>query len=98
MTTWEERFRPRPPAPPPMLEHVATLFRGRMIGGTGRVLRCAVYRVVTGFELRVDYEDNDSLVRSELFKVRDDQAIARRADEWHGALVVKGFEELSDGR
>ena len=82
---------PRPPAEP-QLEHVATLFRVR--GATGRPLRCALYRVATGFELRFEYEDRDQLLQSRLFRVRDDNAIATLADDWHRALIGKGFEDL----
>ena len=72
MTTWDERMTPRPPAEP-QLEHVATLFRVR--GATGRPLRCALYRVATGLELRFEYEGRDHLLQSRLFRVRDDNAI-----------------------
>ena len=82
---------PRPPAPP-QLDRLATLFRVR--GATGRPLRCALYRVATGLELRFEYEDRDDLLQSRLFRVRDDNAIARLGDEWHRALIAKGFEDL----
>ena len=41
--------------------------------------------------------------RSHLFRVRDDDAIATMADQWHMALIPKGFVELEivrqpDGR
>jgi hypothetical protein len=91
MTTREERMTPRPPEEP-RLDHVATLFRVR--GASGRSLRCAVYRVETGRELRLEYEDRNDLLRSQLFRVRDDNAIATLADGWHRALVAKGFEDL----
>ncbi len=80
------------PAPPPLLEHVATLFRVK--GASGRPMRCAVYRVQTGFELRLEYEDRDDLLRSRLFQTTDDEAIAELADGWHLALMEKGFEEM----
>lgn len=91
MTTWDERMSPRPPAPLPMLQHVATLFR---VKGTRRAMRCAVYLVPTGTELRLEYEDTDDLLRSQLFVVHDDDAIAELADSWRLALITKGFEEL----
>ena len=75
-----------------MLQHVATLFR--MQGATKRPLRCAVYLVTTGTELRLEYEDNDDLLRSQLFVLHDDDAIAELADQWHLALTAKGFEDL----
>lgn len=93
MPTWDERFAPKPPAPPPQLEHVATLFRVK--GASGRAMRCAVYLVATGTELRFEYEDTEDLLRSQLFRVHDDEAIAELADQWHLALVAKGFEELT---
>lgn len=85
-------MRVRPPAPPPRLKHVATLFRVR--GASGRALRCAVYRVATGTELRLEYENTEDLLRSQLFVIHDDDAIAELADQWHAALIAKGFEEL----
>jgi hypothetical protein len=85
-------FAPRPPAPPPLLEHVATLFRVK--GGSGRSMRCGLFRVATGHELRFEYEDREDLLRSHLFQVYDDVAIAAVADAWHRALIEKGFEEL----
>src|SRR5919205_314878 len=54
MTTWDERMTPRP-QPAPQLELVTTFFRVK--GASGRPLRCAIYRVATGFELRLEYED-----------------------------------------
>jgi hypothetical protein len=61
-------------------------------GATQRPLRCALYRVATGLELRLEYEDRtDDVQRSHLFRVRNDDAIATMADEWHAALIEKGF-------
>ena len=57
-------------------------------------MRAALYRVETGFELRLEYEDRDHLHRSELFRVRDDIAIKAMADEWRQALLATGFEDL----
>jgi hypothetical protein len=91
MPTRDERIPPRPPADP-RLDHVATLFRVR--GASGRPLRCALYKVETGRELRLEYEDRDDLLRSQLFPVRDDETIAAVAHEWHRALLAKGFEDL----
>ena len=96
MNTWEDRMRSHPPAPAPPLQHVATLFRVK--GASGRPLRCAVYLVATGTELRLEYEDTDDLLRSQLFVVHDDYAIAQLADEWHAALMAKGFQELDGER
>jgi hypothetical protein len=77
---------------PPRLELVSTLFRVR--GASRRPLRCALYKVETGLELRLEYEDREDLQRSQLFTVYDDVAIAALADEWNRALRAKGFEEL----
>jgi hypothetical protein len=90
--TWDERMRARPPALAPRLEHVATLFRVQ--GASQRSMRCAVYRVSTGTELRLEYEDTDDLLRSQLFLTPDDEAIATLADQWSAALLAKGFDEL----
>lgn len=94
MNTWDDRMSPRPPAPPPQFDHIMTFFRGRMVGGTGRVLRCALYDVQTGLELRVEYEDREDLIRSELVPGRDLDRIAELASEWRAALDSKGFNEL----
>lgn len=93
MTTWTERMTPRPPEEPP-LQLVRTLFRMR--GASRRPLRCAVYQVATGHELRLEYEDREDLVRSQLFPVPDDDAIAALAGEWRQALRDKGFTEVKD--
>jgi hypothetical protein len=96
------RDSPRKPTGAPPLELVAVLFRVR--GATQRPLRCALYQAATGLELRLEYEDRtDDVQRSHLFRVRDDDAIATMADEWHAALIAKGFTELEivrqpDGR
>lgn len=92
MTTWNERMASRPSAAQPQLRHVATLFRVQ--GHSGRPMRCATYLTSTGTELRMEYEDNDDLLRSQLFVVHDDEAIATLADEWHQALIAKGFTAL----
>jgi hypothetical protein len=81
------------PTSEPGLELVSILFR--MTGATGRPSRCAVYRVDTVVELRLEYEDVDNDVeRSRLFHVRDDEAMASVADRWRLTLREKGFEEL----
>jgi hypothetical protein len=85
-----------PPAPrpdPPQAPRHATLFRVQ--GASGRALRCATYRVVTGFELRLEYEDrDDDLLRSQLFKTLEEEEIAEVASRWHAVLEEKGFTEL----
>jgi hypothetical protein len=93
MTSWDERMTSRPPHGP-ILELVATLFRVQ--GTTRRPLRCALYHVETGLELRLEYENRGDLLHSQLFRVRDDNVIAVLADTWHQALIAKGFEELPD--
>jgi len=76
------------------LEHVKTLFRIRR-GPTRRTLRCALYRIDTVLELRMEYEDRDDDVQySRLFRESENDAIARQADEWRRNLRAKGFEEL----
>lgn len=92
MNTWDDRMASRPPAPAPRFDHVATLFRVK--GASGRAMRCAVYLVATGTELRFEYEDTEDLQRSQLFVTHDDEAIAALADQWHLALMAKGFTEL----
>src|SRR5688572_14049813 len=96
MNTWEERMRPRSPAPLPQLELVATFFRVQ--GASKRPMRCCVYRVPTGVELRLEYEDREDLQRSQLFPVQDDEAISAMADNWRLKLLATGnFQELPTG-
>jgi hypothetical protein len=91
MATWEDRMTPRQPREP-LLERTSTLFRMR--GASQRPLRCALYRTDTGHELRLEYEDRDDLLQSQLFRTTDRSAIAALTDKWHRALAAKGFEEL----
>jgi hypothetical protein len=77
------------------MELSAVLFR--VAGPSKRPLRCATYRVETGIELRLEYEDDGDLMRSQLFRSKDADAIATLADEWHRILRNKGFEELPVG-
>lgn len=81
------------PATPPL---IATLFR--LVGATGRPLRCATYRGVTGTELRLEYEDrDDDVLRSQLFKANNQEAIAETAAQWRAAFDGRGFRELAIG-
>ena len=78
----------------PQLKHVRTLFRIRR-GPTRRTLRCALYRIDTVLELRMEYEDRDDDVQhSRLFRESENDAITKQADEWRRNLRAKGFEEL----
>ena len=52
-----------------------------------------VVEVVHGRAARLE-DRTDDVQRSQLFRVRDDEAIATMADEWHMALIAKGFTEL----
>jgi len=93
MNTWDERMRRHGRRQmKSRLEHLATLFRVR--GASRRPLRCAVYKVATGLEVRLEYEDRDDLLQSRLFRLRDDNAIATLADDWLRALIANGFEDL----
>lgn len=93
--TWAARMTPRKPREPreprePMTQLTRVAFRA--VGASGRPMRCAVYRVETGHELRFEYEDRpDDLLRSQLFPVADDAAINALAGEWQAALETKGF-------
>lgn len=91
MGTWEERMTRRP-ARILRFDRVTLLFR--IVGSSQRPLRCAVYRVETGMELRLEYEDHDDLRSSQLFPVPDDEAIAALANQWRVSLLAKGFIEL----
>jgi hypothetical protein len=83
---------PRPPRMP-RIEQLATLFRMR--GASRRPLRCALYRIESGVELRLEYEDRaDDVLQTQLFRSRDEDAIATLANDWHAKLEATGFEEL----
>lgn len=82
--------RPAPAAPP----RLSTLFR--VVGASGRPLRCGVYRVATGHELRLEYEDrSDDVLRTQLFRSNDEDGIATKATEWRAALDRHGFRDLA---
>jgi hypothetical protein len=86
------RFPDRPPPAQPKSDHVATFFT--VTGAAGSPLRCAAYEVVTGLELRLAYEDNGDLLRSQLFRNVDrDELVAEMADGWRRLLIAKGFSE-----
>src|SRR3954463_2840956 len=79
------------PSAPPRL---ATLFR--VVGVSGRPLRCATYQVATGIELRLGYEDDEfAVLQTQLFRSDQDEALAQNVAEWCGAFDrVGGFKDL----
>jgi len=80
----------RPDSTPRLLD---TLFR--VVGPSKRPVRCATYRVLTGIELRLEYEhDEDNLLRSQLFRRDDPEAICELAAEWRGKFDEHGFTDL----
>jgi hypothetical protein len=81
----------RPEPPPP--RRLATLFR--LVGASQRPLRCATYDVATGIELRIEYEDRDDVVKAELFKPGQREAVATVAASWRRAFDGLGFTELA---
>ncbi|SRR5690242_538929 len=84
---------PDPPKPPPSRnDYRATFFV--VVGGSGRRLVCAAYDVETGLELRLSYEDNGDLMRSQVFRSADrEERVAEMADGWRLLLLEKGFRE-----
>ena len=81
---------------PTAVARIATLFR--LIDPTGQVLRCATYRVPSGTELRLEYEDREDVLTTELFAAAPDQeqALADEARQWRAAFdKIGGFEELA---
>ncbi len=86
-------MRSRPPATAPQQELLRVCFR--MIGPSQRPLRCAVYQVATGHELRLEYEDREDLLRSQLFPRPDDALIDDLGATWRRALLNKGMTELT---
>lgn len=83
--------RVAPPAPP----RIATLFR--LVGPSNRPVRCATYRVTTGIELRLEYEDSEfNVLKTQLFQAEDDEALAELAAEWRGKFDALGsFHDLA---
>jgi hypothetical protein len=88
--TWNH-IPPRQPDPPAQRRR-AVLFR--LVGVSQRPLRCATYETLTGTELRIEYEDRDDLIITQLFRPHDENAIAEKAVEWRTAFDERGFTEL----
>ena len=87
------RFPEAPKPAPPTNEHRATFFS--VTGATARQLTCAAYEVETGLELRLAYEDNGDLMRSQLFRDVDrEERVAEMADAWRRLLVENGFRTI----
>lgn len=74
--------------------HLLTLFRGRTVGGTGQTIRCAVYNVERGIDVRIEYEDNAEVLREHLVDEYDMDRAAKVAEKWLRELQAKGFVEL----
>jgi hypothetical protein len=83
--------RPDPPPPP----RIVTLFR--VVGPSNGVVRCATYRVATGIELRLEYQaDEFAVVKTQLFREGDEEALAELAAEWLGKFDTLGsFHDLA---
>jgi hypothetical protein len=64
------------------------------VGVSQRPLRCATYETLTGTELRIEYEDREDLIITQLFRPHDENAIAEKAVEWRTAFDERGFTEL----
>jgi len=90
--TENPHLRPRTGDLPRLRQRATALFR--IVGETRRPMRCAIYAVPTGRELRLEYEETDDVLRSRLFAICDDGAVAELAEEWRRELIRKGFGEL----
>ena len=88
--TWQSRMGPRPAQTLPRLERVAV--RWRVQGPSHRVYECVEFAVATGFELRVQRDDEDILI-SQLFRVRG-AALEQLAETWRRGALATGFKEL----
>jgi hypothetical protein len=86
---WLRRFF-QPPEP--RIEHFATFWTMR--GPSNRDLTCSAYRVQTGLELRVEYGPED-IVASHLFRGRDADELAEKADAGRLTLMATGFREIA---
>ena len=76
----------------PRIEHLATFWTVR--GPSNRDLTCSAYRVQTGLELRVEYGPED-IVASHLFRRRDAEQLAEKADVGRLTLIARGFREIA---
>jgi hypothetical protein len=79
----------------PRLVYLLTFFRGNVIGGTGRTIRCAVYHIESDIHVCLEYEDDRDVIRSQVVKEADMERAAKLADGWLRDLKAKGFAELS---
>lgn len=90
MGTWEDRMTPRLKRQPQM-ERIETCWQ--MVGPSGKVLACAVYRVEAGLEVRCGYSEED-LLRSQ--RAADIGTARELAEEWRQAVLAKGgFTDLA---
>ena len=76
----------------PRIERLATFWTVR--GPSNRDLTCSAYRVQTGLELRVEYSPED-IVASHLFRGRDADELAEKADAGRLTLIATGFREIA---
>jgi hypothetical protein len=67
----------------------------RVVGPTEKVIECGIYRTDVGLEVRCRYAEHvEHLFRSQF---ATEIAAARAiADEWKGAVLEKGFAELTE--
>jgi hypothetical protein len=84
------------PSGSPGVRHTATLFR--LVGASQRPLRCATYEGPTGLELRIEYEDREDVVKTQVFRWGDHRGVAEIAATWRRAFDAIGFRELARPR
>jgi hypothetical protein len=79
------------PEPAPLLELLEE--RWRVVGPSGRVLTCAVYRVEgPGVELRAGYSADRFHCTRRVAGLRDARAVA---ESWLAAMASVGYVELT---
>lgn len=88
-------FRPQPPRQAPPLDPIRTLWR--LIGPSGKELRCALYRTAVGLEVRAGYAVEEDPFRTQLVAseaAADAYAAALRAQ----VLALGSFRDVAGAR